>query len=190
MLTRVFVVFALAVSGALGHGVVTDPKPRVAGAANEAACGTPVYNVLKSDIYGPIENAVEKIGDGYDAVACHLYFCRGYQLEDNTDNTRAYSVGQVVPFKVDLEAHHTGYANMSIVDLAAQVPLARLLTWDVYANESLGPSQWPANETSFSVTIPNLGSACSEAGECAIQWYWYAYSNDQTYESCVDFTTA
>ncbi len=31
MLTRVFVVFALVVSGALGHGVVTDPKPRVVG---------------------------------------------------------------------------------------------------------------------------------------------------------------
>ncbi len=31
MLTRIFVVFALAVCGALGHGVVTDPKPRVVG---------------------------------------------------------------------------------------------------------------------------------------------------------------
>ncbi|KAF9036891.1 hypothetical protein BDZ89DRAFT_1061584 [Hymenopellis radicata] len=189
MFSCIFVVFSLA-GYALAHGVVTTPKPRVAGAANEAACGASVYNVLKSDIFGPIENAVAKIDSAYDAVDCHLYFCRGYQLEDNIANTRAYSVGEVVPFKVDIEAHHTGYANMSVVDLAAQVPLARLLTWNVYANQSLGPSQWPANETSFSVTIPDLGDACTEVGACAIQWYWYATVNDQTYESCVDFTTA
>jgi hypothetical protein len=39
----------------------------------------------------------------------------------------------------------------------------------------------------FSVTIPEDLEGCTEAGACAIQWYWYAYSNDQTYESCVDF---
>jgi len=36
-------------------------------------------------------------------------------LEDNLSNTRVYKPGTVVPFSVDLEAHHTGYANVSVV---------------------------------------------------------------------------
>ena len=40
----------------------------------------------------------------------------------------------------------------------------------------------------FTVTIPEgLESKCSVGGACAIQWYWYAEKNLQTYESCVDF---
>ena len=39
------------------------------------------------------------------------------------------------------------------------------------------------------MTIPeDLGSKCSSAGDCVLQWYWFAESIDQTYESCVDFT--
>lgn len=32
------------------------------------------------------------------------------QFEDNKSNTRVYKPGTVVPFHVDLVAHHTGYA--------------------------------------------------------------------------------
>ncbi|KAL0948194.1 hypothetical protein HGRIS_010802 [Hohenbuehelia grisea] len=173
----------------LGHAVVTTPTPRAIGSANQAACGTGVYNSLKSDKTGPIEFAVAKIDSGYNAAACHLYFCRGLQFDDNKSNTRKYAAGTVVPFHVDLVAHHTGRANVSIVNLATQKTIgAPLLVWPVYANESLGPSQWPKNETDFSVTVPNLGSQCATAGACAIQWWWYATSNKQTYQSCVDFT--
>jgi hypothetical protein len=43
----------------------------------------------------------------------------------------------------------------------------------------------------FSVTIPEgLDEKCSTGGACAIQWYWYAEKNKQTYESCVDFVIA
>jgi len=43
----------------------------------------------------------------------------------------------------------------------------------------------------FNVTIPStLGDKCGTAGKCAIQWYWYATKNKQTYESCVDFYIA
>ncbi|KAF8874721.1 hypothetical protein CPB85DRAFT_1346535 [Mucidula mucida] len=95
---------------------------------------------------------------------------------------------------VELVAHHTGYALLPFFPsslLSSFCPARRLLTWDVYADSSLGPSKWPANETSFSVTIPpDLGDACKEPGQCAIQWFWYATENSQTYESCIDFTTA
>ncbi|KAF5344463.1 hypothetical protein D9758_014127 [Tetrapyrgos nigripes] len=170
------------------HGAVSTPTPRALGSAALGACGTGAYNVLNSDKYAPIENAAKKVDANYDEAACHLFFCRGAQLEDNLSNTRVYKPGTVVPFSVDIEAHHTGYANVSVVDLAAQLPIARLFTWPVYANDSLGPSQWPKNETSFNVTVPDLGGRCASAGACAIQWWWYGTQVKQTYESCVDFT--
>ncbi|KAJ7595010.1 hypothetical protein C8J56DRAFT_1044725 [Mycena floridula] len=174
--------------GVVGHGVVTTPPPRVVGAANLAACGTGVNTVLKSDKYGPIENAALKVDAAYNATACHLFFCRGYQMTDNVSNTREYAAGSVVNILVDMEAHHTGFANVSVVNLASQTPIARLFTWPVYANDSLGPVDWPKNETNFNVTIPNLGSQCTSAGQCAIQWWWYGTKVKQTYESCIDFT--
>lgn len=43
-------------------------------------------------------------------------------------------------------------------------------------------------QVDFNVTIPeSLASTCTEGGKCAIQWFWYAVGNTQTYESCVDF---
>ncbi|KAL5478614.1 hypothetical protein ACEPAI_2799 [Sanghuangporus weigelae] len=175
----------LTISRVTAHGLVTTPKPRQYGSAAQAVCGAAVYKVLTSDLSGPIENAVNKIDGAYDAEACPLYFCRGASNEDNTDNIRAYAAGDSVSFHVDIIAHHTGLA----VDLASQTAIGSpLIDWPVYANDSIGPANWPKNETDFSVTIPDLEGRCAEAGACAIQWWWNAYSNDQTYESCVDFT--
>ncbi|KAJ7677052.1 hypothetical protein DFH06DRAFT_1080125 [Mycena polygramma] len=176
------------ISGALAHGVVTTPTPRAIGAANLAACGSIVNMILKSDKYGPIENAAISPGPTYNPTACHLFFCRGYQLEDNINNTHVYAPGTAVHFLVDMEAHHTGFANVSVVNLATQTPIARLFTWPVYANDSLGPADWPKNETDFTVTVPDLGTQCATAGQCAIQWWWWGAQVKQTYESCVDFT--
>jgi hypothetical protein len=40
----------------------------------------------------------------------------------------------------------------------------------------------------FNATIPaGLEATCDVGGKCAIQWYWYAQKNEQTYESCIDF---
>ncbi|ESK91812.1 chitin binding [Moniliophthora roreri MCA 2997] len=176
------------VAQTIGHAAVKKPP---FGSVAQKACGAPVYKLLTSDLAGPMEAVELKIDDDYDPEACDLYFCRGANYEDNVDNTREYEAGTVVPFEIDIVAHHTGYA----VDLAAKVPIARLFTWPVYANESLGPSKWPKNESSFEVTIPDLGGKCSESGACAIQWYWLAYpapaypaGKHQTYMSCVDFT--
>ncbi|KAF9264568.1 hypothetical protein L218DRAFT_925896 [Marasmius fiardii PR-910] len=180
---------ATLVVNTFGHARVTTPTPRALGSVAQAACGAAVYKVLTSDLTGPLENAKAKIDGDYDAEACHLYFCRGAQYEDNVKNTRVYTPGTIVPFHIDLVAHHTGWANVSVVNLATQTPIARLFTWPVYANESLGPSEWPKNETDFQVTVPDLKGQCSQPNACAIQWWWYSgYSNKQTYENCVDFT--
>lgn len=184
----VLAVLASAVA-VLAHGVITTPTPRALGPAAQAACGDAVYKVLKSDKAGPIENAAAKIDSSYDADACHLFFCRGNQFEDNKSNVKSYPAGTEIAFHVDLIAHHTGYANVSIVNLITQTAIgAPLKTWPVYSNDSLGPKDWPPDETDFTVTIPKLNGACSTAGQCAIMWWWYGY-NKQTYESCVDFTS-
>ncbi|KAG8993385.1 hypothetical protein FRB94_013980 [Tulasnella sp. JGI-2019a] len=180
---------ALLLPQVAGHAVVTTPAPRVVGTAVATACGPAVSTKLASDIYGPIENSKAVISTGYNATACHLFFCRGYQYSDNAANTRVYPSGTVVNFKVSIEAHHTGYANVSVVDLVKQTTIGTpLFNWPVYANSSLGPADWPKNQTDFNVTVPSLGTKCATGGLCAIQWFWYATENSQTYESCVDFT--
>ncbi|KAF8645348.1 hypothetical protein AX16_007852 [Volvariella volvacea WC 439] len=187
-LTAISLALASLIATAAGHAVVTVPTPRKIGSANQAACGTPVYNVLKSDIRGPIENAAAKIDSSYNAAACHLFFCRGLQWGDNTSNTRVYKAGSTVSFHVDIAAHHTGYANVTIYSTATQRAIAPALkTWPVYADDTIPPWEWPPDESDFTVTIPDLGTQCSQPGACVIQWWWWGY-NRQTYESCVDFT--
>lgn len=189
MLSILYLHFAFIFGVVFGHGIVSTPTPRQLGAAALSACGQGAYKVLSSDKYGPIENAVNKVDSGYNAAACHLYFCKGTQFSDNSANVKSYKTGESVHFLVDIEAHHTGYANVSIVDLKSQAMIGKpLFNWPVYANNSLGPPQWVKNETDFSVTIPDLGTRCKTAGSCAIQWFWYAF-NKQTYESCIDFVT-
>ncbi|KAJ6513662.1 hypothetical protein C8R47DRAFT_1091562 [Mycena vitilis] len=81
-------------------------------AADLAACGSIVNTILTADQYGPVTYSVSKnlanciyapprlrtrpsVPDQptYNATACHLFFCRGYQFEDNVDNTRVYAPG-------------------------------------------------------------------------------------------------
>ncbi|KAH7100467.1 hypothetical protein BKA62DRAFT_771492 [Auriculariales sp. MPI-PUGE-AT-0066] len=180
---------ALVVSVA-AHARVTSPSPRAPGTTASSACGAAVYKVLNDDLTAPIQNAVAKIDSSYNATTCPLFKCRGLSYADNKSLVQAYTVGQVVNFKVTIVAHHTGYANVSVIDLATNTALARLYTWSVYADSTIPPSAWPADEKDFNVTIPALSGKCATAGACAIQWFWYATENSQTYESCVDFTSS
>ncbi|KAK4151631.1 hypothetical protein C8A00DRAFT_45206 [Chaetomidium leptoderma] len=166
----------------LGHAVVKVPTPRGAGAYYTQRCGKTFAEYLEKDKAGPIENGVEVAGS---ELKCNAFLCRGYQYEDNT--ATEYKPGQVVDFHVDLVAgHHPGYANVSVVDLATNTIIgAPLRSWDDYPNAT---ATTPRSDIDFNVTIPTtLGTACSTGGKCAIQWYWYASKNKQTYESCVDF---
>ncbi|GLB44378.1 putative lytic polysaccharide mono-oxygenase, cellulose-degrading [Lyophyllum shimeji] len=131
-----------------GRGIVTNPPARSAGAATLAACGAGVYNILYNDVWAPIEEAAAQIDAGYNATACHLFFCRGLQYKDNAWNTRVYTPSTVVPFHVFIEDNDTGYANVSVVNLSAQQTIgAPLALWPVYANASLSPSHQLNNES-------------------------------------------
>lgn len=181
--------FASIISLVNAHGFVTSPEPRMPGDAMKAACGQQVEVNQQSDNYGNIQGELQVASSqsDYNADECDIWLCKGYKFADNKANVQSYTAGQTVDFKVDIRAPHTGVANVSVVDTSSNSVIGSpLISWDVYASTATGVT---ANETSFSVTIPeDLGSQCGTAGDCVLQWYWYAESIDQTYESCVDFT--
>lgn len=177
------------VSMAHGHGFVSSPKPRMPGDAMQAACGQQVVNNQEADNYGNVQGELQVASSqsDYDAAKCDIWLCKGYKFEDNKDNVYSYKAGQKIDFEVDIRAPHTGVANVSVVDTASNSVIGSpLKSWDEYASTASGVTD---DETSFSITMPDdLGDKCTEAGACVLQWYWFAESIDQTYESCVDFT--
>jgi predicted carbohydrate-binding protein with CBM5 and CBM33 domain len=184
---------ALALSSLLGlvsaHGFVTDPPARMPGTAMQKACGEQVAINQESDNYGNIQGELQVASSqsDYNEAACDIWLCKGYKFADNKANVQSYKPGQKVPITVDIRAPHTGGANVSIVDTATNTVIGSpLKSWKVYASNS---SPIPAAQENFAITIPeDLGSQCATAGDCVIQWYWFAESIDQTYESCIDFT--
>ncbi|KAF3024140.1 hypothetical protein E8E14_006610 [Neopestalotiopsis sp. 37M] len=167
------------------HGMIKTPTPRGAGSAMSSACGSQIYNMMSSDAYGNIQGETQLIGSDF-TDECNLWQCKGMQYSDNTANVQSYSTGDVVDITYDIRAPHTGTANVSIVDTASNTIIGDILaSWDVFASNSQASA---ANETSFSITIPDLGGKCTTGGECVIQHYWDSQSAGQTYESCIDFT--
>lgn len=181
---------ALFVAGVSAHGKILSPTPRPLGDAMKSACGAQVWNQMSSDPDGNIQTMAQ-VGSSqsdFDAASCHLWQCRGYQFDDATSSSiQSFTAGQSVDFSVQIAAPHTGVANVSVINLAENSVIgSALASWSEYASTASGVT---ANETSFSVTIPDdLPSTCSTAGGCALQWWWDARSIDQTYMSCVDFT--
>ncbi|KAB8245459.1 hypothetical protein BDV35DRAFT_381424 [Aspergillus flavus] len=158
------------ISGVCGHAVVEDPPPR---------------KLMKLHVVqlSWMSSKVETDAD----YKCNAFLCRGYQFEDNTDNVQVLKAGEVLYFHINLIAgHHPGYANVSIVNTATNEIIGEpLRSWDNWPDHLSGP---PRDDIDYNVTIPDsLGSTCSQAGNCVIQWYWYASGNEQTYESCHDF---
>ncbi|KAJ8066107.1 hypothetical protein OCU04_005198 [Sclerotinia nivalis] len=170
------------------HGRILSPTPRAPGPAMTSACGQQVEINQASDPNGNIQGMLQVASSqkDYNAAECNIWQCKGYKFADNKDKVQSWTAGQVVPFKFDVVAPHTGTANVSIVSTADNKVLKQLLYYSVFASTATGVKP---NETSFSVTIPeDLGDQCAVAGACVMQHFWDARSIDQTYESCVDFT--
>lgn len=86
------------------HGAIVTPKPRSAGDAMKAACGTQVYYNQASDSFGNIQGELQVAASqtDYDAVACNIWQCKGYQFADvDAANIQSWTAGQVVPFTFD-----------------------------------------------------------------------------------------
>ncbi|KDQ56223.1 hypothetical protein JAAARDRAFT_305662 [Jaapia argillacea MUCL 33604] len=180
------VVTALALAGTtVAHGVISSPPRRQPGANFTAVCGSQIDSIVSSDQYGNQQLEEQNI-NSQTTAACHLYLCKGLQYADNTANVQHYPANTVVPITIDIRAPHTGVANVSVVATATNKVIAGPLISFNPAYSVSAPI--PANQTSFSVTIPNLNGQCATAGACVLQWWWDARSVDQTYMSCVDIT--
>jgi len=168
------------------HGIVTQPPSRVVGSAMKDACGQQVTNNLQSNAYGDIQQLVQIGAQQKDFTsACDVSLCKGLQFADNSANIQTFSPGQIVSMKVDIQAKHTGTANVSVVDTGSnKVVGSMLLVFPVYASTS---TEIPKNQTMFNVTMPDVSSQCAVAGNCVLQWWWDSRESDQTYMSCVDF---
>lgn len=169
--------------------MVTSPPARnVVGDAFKANCGEQVYNNVKGDQYGNVQQ-LQQIGTNqkdFNASTCNLSQCKGLQIADNMANVQKFTAGQVVDMKVDIRAPHTGSANVSVINLMTNTIIGEpMMEWDVYASNEKGVT---ANNTEFSITMPDVAADCGTAGACAVQWWWDSPSAKQTYMSCVDFT--
>ena len=107
---KLFFLTATAVTGTLGHGVITTPPVRATGPASLAACGSAITNILKADNQSGIETLYGASGSDpdFDSTACNLVLCKGLQLEDNLDNVQTYHPGQEINIKVWTRIPHKG----------------------------------------------------------------------------------
>lgn len=158
------------VSSALGlaslvsaHGVVLKPASRKPGDATTEACGRAMVNFYKQDETSYPE-AFLRSNPLPDRNKCNLFLCKGYQFADNAANVQSYKPGDSVEYEVYIRIPHSGYANVSIVDTTTNKVLGSpLVSW---ASGYAASSKPPADQTKFSVKIPELGAQCTTAGVC------------------------
>ncbi|CAG8973238.1 hypothetical protein HYALB_00011328 [Hymenoscyphus albidus] len=176
------------ITNVAGHGFLASPPPRIAGDAMKAVCGNQVFSNQASDNGGNIQGMLQvaKSQKDFDPVKCNVFLCKGFQFADNAKNIQTYTAGQVVPYKFDIRAPHTGTANISVIDTATNSIIGEpLLSFAMFADNA---KTIPEDQRTGSFTIPTgLESKCATAGSCVIQHFWDARSIDQTYESCIDF---
>lgn len=169
-LTTTLLGLAALAGTALGHGLVTKPVTREPGDATATVCGKKMVQFYKSDNTSYPEALMRANGladPAYNPAKCNLYLCRGYQFADNTKQVLSYTEGETIDMEVYIRIPHKGYANVSVVDMAANKVIgAPLYTWgDGYADAKNFPNL-PKNQTSFSVKVPMLNGKCAEAGAC------------------------
>ncbi|KAF2677490.1 hypothetical protein K458DRAFT_446971 [Lentithecium fluviatile CBS 122367] len=179
---------------AFSHGIITTPPSRAIGSAVTSACGSTLVNAIKQDNTSYVEQLTKlaTTDKGYKAAACNLYLCKGLQFADNTANVQTWKAGDVVPIKIWLRIPHEGIANVSVVDTKSNVKVGEFLkVWDKGYAPGRSEKDVPLDQKEFSITVPTgLETACSNAGDCVLQWWWLGTAAKQTYESCVDFKIA
>ncbi|KAH6671018.1 hypothetical protein B0J14DRAFT_484903 [Halenospora varia] len=153
-----------------------------------STCGASLASQITADNTSHVEGLPEAAAliPNFNATACNVFLCKGLQFADNTANVQTFQPGQVVNMLATIPIPHEGPMNVSVINTATNTAIgAPLISFVSYADEAL--PTLPANNTNFNVTIPTtLGSTCSVAGTCVLQWFWFGTGAQQTYESCVD----
>jgi hypothetical protein len=167
--TATIISLATFVADVCAHGVVNKPATRKPGAATQAACGKGLVDFYNKDntTYPEALLRANGLDSGYNAQKCNIWLCKGFQFDDNTANVMKYKPGDVINMEVWIRIPHKGYANVSVVDMAANKPIGGpLLKWaDGYADGAVFPNL-PKDQTTFSVKVPELGGQCTKPGAC------------------------
>lgn len=174
MKSLIVVLFGASLTAA--HGLVTSPLTRTPSDATAALCSQTMVDFYITDNTSYPEHLLrlhpveELLADGYNPELCNLWLCKGFQFEDNAHQVLEYAPGDVIDMEVFIRIPHLGYANVSVVDTASNTVIAEpLFEWpDGYADGAVYPNL-PANQTSFSVTVPELEGKCTTAGQC-VSW--------------------
>lgn len=163
----------------------------------QKVCGSAAVSAILADGTGPLGMDINNYHLTYTHIKlenipsngspnCNIFLCKGAQFSDNEANVQTFAAGDVVNFEAQLPIPHEGPANVSIIDTVTNTVVGQpLIEFDSYADENL--AQLPANNTNFSVTMPDLAGQCAQPGECTMQWFWFGTNAQQTYENCVDF---
>jgi hypothetical protein len=152
------------------HGLVSAPLyTRAPGAQTAAVCGNTMVTFYKGDPTSYPEALMRAnpsgLKDGYNAAACNLWLCKGYQFGDNTANVQTYAVGQTVDMEVKVRIAHSGYANVSVVDTGANAIVGGMLK--VWESGYAASTNLPADQAKFSVKIPEAAAErCTKPGVC------------------------
>jgi predicted carbohydrate-binding protein with CBM5 and CBM33 domain len=160
---------------ATSHGLVQTPQTRQPGAATAAACGQTMVTFYKADNTSYPEALMRAnpsgLKDGYDAAKCNLYLCKGFQFADNTAQVQTYKPGDVVDMQVWIRIAHKGHANVSVVDTKSNSVIGTpLIAW---ADNYAATTSPPADQTKFSVKVPELGGKCTVAGDCVSFFFFF-----------------
>ncbi|RYP06264.1 hypothetical protein DL764_003278 [Monosporascus ibericus] len=119
---------------ALGHGLVSAPPSRSAGAATARACGQRIADEIRGD---PTSHGLR------------------FEPDNAATDVQTYRPGQEVDVKVRLTIPHAGRANVSVVDTAADAVVgnggAPLMSWPSgYADErQFYSGQTPRDQTDY-----------------------------------------
>jgi hypothetical protein len=166
-LTTTVVGLAAFVAYASAHGIVRSPAIRTPGAATAAVCGQAMVDFYNADNTSYPEAFLRTGNTPLNPALCNMWLCKGFQWEDNQDRILRTGPGAVIPIEVFIRIPHVGYANVSIVDTTTNTVIGEpLISWPSgYADGALYPNL-PANQTHFSVTIPELSPRCTVPGSC------------------------
>lgn len=140
--------------------------------------------------WAPIENLSQRgQADQPAAATFNIYNgCRGIVYEDGM-NVTAIEAGVEFDVEYYIQAPHPGYMNLSIVKPTTDstgtityVVDTQIAHFDDFATA--------AGTFTVQATIPTTVTGCESAGDCALQFWWYSATANQTYPTCSDITIA
>jgi hypothetical protein len=182
---------ALLASTADAHGQMLVPSYRPITATYLADCLFGLKGAGDDELeWAPIENLSQRgQADQPAAATFNIYNgCRGIVYEDGM-NVTAIEAGVEFDVEYYIQAPHPGYMNLSIVKPSTDS--TGTITYEVDTQIAHFDDFATASGTfTVQATIPTTVTGCESAGDCALQFYWYSATANQTYPTCSDITIA